>query len=98
MIPRPRNATRSGFAMSATSRGLDSQPVAAPERTGGLRGDLVTVDEVATGGARIAPVRALRPVPAPLGDQRVGHLLERLDLANHAVAAALRAGAARPAP
>src|SRR2546423_12274156 len=72
MIPRPRNATRSGFAMSATSGGLDSQPVAAPQRTGGLRSDLLAVHEVQARGAGVASRGALRPVPAALGDQRVG--------------------------
>src|SRR3954447_17607232 len=98
MIPRPRNATRSGFAMSATSGGLDSQPVAAPQRTAGLRADLLAVHEVASRIAGLAAVRALRPLPAPLGDERVGHLVERLDLADHAVAAAVRAGPSRPSP
>src|SRR4051794_33283692 len=94
MIPRPRNATRSGFAMSATSGGLDSQPVAAPQSTGGLGRRLVAVHEVAARGAWLASGGALRPVTAALGDERVGHLLERLDLADHAVAAAMPAFAA----
>src|SRR2546423_2217906 len=58
MIPRPRNATRSGFAMSATSGGLDSQPVAAPQRTGGLGLDLLAVHEVPARGARLAALGA----------------------------------------
>src|SRR4051794_39390194 len=98
MIPRPRNATRSGFAMSATSGGLDSEPVAAPQRTGGLRADLLAVHEVDARGARLAAGGTLRAAPAALGDQRVGHLLERLDLAHHAVTATVGAGAARSAP
>src|SRR2546423_7098606 len=98
MIPRPRNATRSGFAMSATSGGLDSQPVAAPQRTGGLRRHLVAVHEVAARGTGLAAMGALRAVAAALGYQRVGHLLERLDLADHAVAAVVPARTARVAP
>src|SRR4051812_16234105 len=94
MIPRPRNATRSGFAISATSGGLDSQPVAAPQRTCGLGRDLLAVHEVAPGLARLASVRALRPVAAALGDQRVRHLVQGLELAHHAVAAAVLPGPA----
>src|SRR4051812_49972364 len=98
MIPRPRNATRSGFAISATSGGLDSQPVAAPQRTGGLRSDLLAVHEVQARGAGLAARSALRAVPPAFGDQRVGHLVERFDLAHHAVAAALSAATARATP
>src|SRR5205085_5086914 len=98
MIPRPRNATRSGFAMSATSGGLDSQPVAAPQRTGGLGVHLLAVHEVAARGAGLAAGGSLRTVAAALGDQRVGHLLERLELADHAVAAPVPAVAAGSAP
>src|SRR4051812_50008343 len=98
MIPSPRNATFSRFAMSATSWGLDPQPVAAPQSTGGLGRDLVAVHEVAPAGARLAAGGAARRVAAALGDQRPAHLVERLDLAHHAVAAALGAPAARVAP
>src|SRR3954462_1487646 len=94
MIPSPRNATRSGFAISATSGGLDSQPVAAPQRTGGLRRDLLAVDEVSPRRAWLASLRALRPVAATLGDQRVRHLMQGLELAHHAVATAVLPGPA----
>src|SRR4051794_27929140 len=98
MIPSPRNATRSAFAMSATSGGLDSQPVAAPQRTGGLRRDLLAIDEIPPGGARLAACRALRPVAAALGDERVRHLVQGLEVAHDAVAAAMPAAASGPAP
>src|SRR4051812_815453 len=97
MIPSPRNATRSGFAMSATSGGLDSQPVAAPERTGGLRRHGFAVHEVEALGARLATGGTLRRVAAALGDQRVRHVRQGLDLAYHAVAAAVYARPARVA-
>src|SRR4051812_7033576 len=98
MIPSPRNATRSGLAMSATSGGLDSQPVAAPERTCGLGWDLLSVHKVASRGAGLAAAGALGAVAPALGDERVRHLVERLELADHPVAAAVGAVAARPPP
>src|SRR5919107_2120398 len=102
MIPRPQKATAVGraagstgceallssaLAMSATSGGLDSQPVSGAERARRLGRQLVPVQQVPTRTAGLAAVRAGRCVPAALGDQRVAHLLERLQLADHAVAA-----------
>src|SRR4051794_19537938 len=97
MMPSPRNATRSGFAMSASSRGLDAQPVAGAQGTGGLARDLFSVHEVAARLSRLAAAGARRGVPAALGDQRIAHVGERLNLTHHAVAAAVATGAARPA-
>src|SRR5215210_4319771 len=98
MMPRPRKATRSRSAMSATSGGLDPQPITGAQRTGGLRGDLLAVHEVAPARSRLAAVRPARGVAPPLGYERPAHLGERLQLANDAVAASLRARAARAAP
>src|SRR5829696_8319010 len=112
MIPRPQNATRavagslgrraaassSPLAMSATSGGLDSQPVSGAERARGLGRQLPPVQQVPTRTARFAAVRAGRRVQAALGDERVAHLVERLELADHAVAAAVAAGPAGAAP
>ena len=64
---------------------------------GRLRRQLLAVEQVAPARARLAAVRARRRVAAALGDERVGHVLERLDLAHDAVAAAVLAGAARAA-
>ena len=84
--------------MSATSRGLDPQPVAGPEAAGRLRRQLLAVQQVPTRRARLAAVSAGRRVAAPLGDQREAHLVQRLELAHDAVAAAVPPGAARAAP
>src|SRR6185503_17461106 len=99
MMPRPQKATRRSLAsISATSRCLDPQPVPGLEAAGRFRRQLVPVQQVPTRRARLAAVSAGRGVPAPLGDQREAHRLERLELARNAVAAALPAGAARAAP
>src|SRR3954453_11122473 len=92
MMPSPMNPTSS--AMPATSRRLDPQPLTRPQATAGLRGQLLAVQEVAPLRARLAAVRAGRRVAAALGEQRVVHLGERLELAHHAVAALVRAVAA----
>ena len=83
--------------MSATSRCLDSQPVAGMEVARRLRRQLLAVDEVLTPRARLATIGARRRMAAALGDQRVAHLGERLELAHHAVAAARAPRAARAA-
>src|SRR4051812_2968306 len=97
MIPSPTNPTRSRPAMPTTSRCLDSKSVAGAERAGRLARQLLAVDQVPTPGAGLATVRSRRGVAAALGDQRVAHLGQRLQLADHAVAAGLAARAA-PAP
>src|SRR3954451_5742445 len=98
MIPSPTNPTRSRPAMPTTSRCLDSKSVARAERAGRLARQLLAVDQVPTPGAGLATVRSRRGVAAALGDQRIAHLGQRLQLADHAVAAGLAAGAARAAP
>src|SRR3954453_3453995 len=91
MMPSPRKATFSGAAMATSSRCLDSQPIAGAQCTGGLRRQLVPVQQVATARAVAAAVRAARRMPPPLGQGRVAHAVERLDLADAAVAAGVLA-------
>src|SRR5688572_32823414 len=100
MIPRPQKATFSSgsLAISATSGGLDSQPVSGTEGARRLRRQLFPVQQVPAGGSGLAPLGAGRRVAAALGDEREAHLLERLQLAHDAVSAPVRAGAARPVP
>src|SRR5688500_18085226 len=98
MIPRPTKPTFSIPAMSATSRCLDSQPVAGAQYARRLARELLAVDPVPTPSAGLATVGAGRRVSAALGDQRVAHLGQRLELACHAVTAAVAPGAARAAP
>src|SRR5688572_18561254 len=101
MIPRPQKATAVGgaagsagceamlfspLAMSATSGGLDSQPVSGAERASRFGRQHVPVQQVPTRTARLAAVGSGRCVPAALGDERVAHLVERLQLADHPVA------------
>src|SRR4051794_3467885 len=97
MMPSPRKATRSCFAMSTTSRGLDPQTVTGPQATGRLRLELLAVDGVPPALARVAARSARRGVAAALGQQRVGHVVKRFELADDAVAALVLAGAARSA-
>src|SRR5829696_3339063 len=94
MMPSPANPIFSSLAISATSRCLDSQPVAGLQGSRRLRRQLVAVDQVPTPSARLATVGPRRGVPAPLRDQRVAHLRERLELAHHTVAAAIAPGPA----
>src|SRR5439155_24287322 len=97
MIPSPRNANLLGvrasrilelLSMSASSRCLDPQPPARPQDAGRLRRRLLAVDQVPARLARRSARGARRCVAAALGDQRVAHLRERLELADDAVAAA----------
>src|SRR4051812_16806830 len=80
--------------MAASAGGLDAQPLTGAQPTGGLRRDLLTADEVAPGGAVAAALGAPRPRAPPLGDQRVGHALQRPDPADDAAPAAMGAVAA----
>src|SRR5436309_14554443 len=99
MMPSPMNPTRSifsilrGAAVPAGTRRLDTQPVTGAQPPRRLGRQLFAVEEVAPGPARRAPVRPRRRVAPALGDQGVLHLLERLDLAHDAVAAAKAARA-----
>src|SRR3954468_9076041 len=97
MIPRPRKAMRSGLSMSTTSGCLDSKSVAGLQLPERLAGYLRPVQEVPTRLAGLAARGLGRAVAPALRDQRVAHRLERLELADHAVAAAVRAAAARAA-
>src|SRR4051812_6726832 len=83
--------------MAAAAGGLDAQSLARAQRAQRLGTDVGAVDRVAPHRPRAAPVGARRSMPAALADQRVGHVLERLDLPDHAVAAAVGAVAARAA-
>src|SRR5829696_7759572 len=78
----------SSSAISAASRGLDSQSVAGLQGSRCLCRQLVAVDEVPTPSALLATVGPRRRVPASLGDERVAHLGQHLELSDHAVAAA----------
>src|SRR5215211_225829 len=98
MIPSPTNPTRSPRpATPTTSRCLDSQTVPPRERARRLRRQLPAVQQVPTRSARFPALRPRRRMAATLRDQRVAHLRERLELADHAVPAAGGAGAARAA-
>src|SRR4051794_37533180 len=88
------SAAPSRRAVAPAAGGLDPQPLAGAERPRGLRLDLGVPDEVASHRAVPAAVGARWRVTAPLGQQRVRHVLERLDLADDAVAAAALAVAA----
>src|SRR4051794_6132782 len=98
MIPSPRKATRSAGTVAPAARGLDPQHLAGSELAARLGRDLLVVDEVASRLPVLAAVGAAGGVAAALGDERVGHGLERLDGADDAVAPAVRAAAARAAP
>src|SRR3954447_2994761 len=76
---------------------VDFELLPAEEASRRLRRELLAVEQVAPAGAVRAAAGARRRVPAALRQQRVRHRLERLDLADHAVAAALRSGAAAAA-
>src|SRR5688572_20435144 len=96
MIPSPTNPT--GSPKAATSRRLDPQSLTAPQATARLRRELLAVEQVASGRAGGAAAGARRAVPAALGEQRVLHRLEGLQLADDSVAAVVGSRAARPAP
>src|SRR5436190_13256755 len=97
MIPSPRNEIRSSAAMPTSTRGLDPQPLAGAQGTGGLGRQLVAVQEIAPRLARFAAVRTARPVSAAFREERELHLAEGLQLADHAVPAAVASRAARVA-
>src|SRR3954451_3583478 len=96
MIPSPMNPTASR-AMPATSRCLDPQPLAGPQATGRLGGELLAVEQVAPPLARLPAVRARRSVPPALREQREVHRRQRLQLADDPVAPAEAPRAARAA-
>src|ERR1700722_20258022 len=103
MMPRPRNPIRSdisawGTSESSSARGLDAQPLSWGQRTGRLAGQRPAVEQIASRHPIAASRRSTRAVPAPLRDQREGHLLLRLDHPHHPVAAAVPALPAGAAP
>src|SRR5215204_30591 len=83
--------------MPTSTGGLDSQAIAGAQRTRGLRGQLIAVQQVAARLTVTAAVGAGRRVLTALREQRVAHVGERLDLPDHAVAAALVAVASAAA-
>src|SRR6187200_2619048 len=93
MIPNPMNPTARS-AMPTTSRRLDPQRLTARQATARLRRQLLAVDQVAALRAGLAASRSGRSVAAALGEQRVVHVRERLELADHAVAASVSSIAA----
>src|ERR1700690_654690 len=91
-------AVRHRLPEPAASGRFDAQPLPGAQRARDLAWQWLAVERVAPGRSRLAPGGAPRGVPAALGDQREGHLLQRLQLADHAVAAARVPGAAGAAP
>ena len=83
--------------MAAPAGGLDPQALAGRERAGRLGLDRPAVEQIDADGPVLPAVGAARRVTAALGDQRELHRLERLELADDAVAAAVSPGAARAA-
>src|SRR4051794_12174887 len=87
-----------GAAVTAAPGRLERQPVAYGQRARRLRLQLLAVEQVAPPRARLAARRPGRGVTAALGDERVGHRRQRLELADDPVAAAPGAVAAGAAP
>src|SRR5262249_8694242 len=81
-------------AKAPSARRFDAQALAGAELSRDLPGKRDAIDQIASGGARSAPFGPAWAVAAALGDQREGELGKRLDLSNHAVAAAVAPGAA----
>src|SRR3954462_1651885 len=94
MPPSPMNPT-AWSAMPTTSRRLDPQRLTARQATARLRWQLLAVLEIAPLGPRGAAPGAWGSIAAALGQQRVVHVGERLELADDAVAASVASGAAR---
>src|SRR3954464_13008523 len=95
MIPRPMKPTLS--AISAASRCLDPQSLAGAQRPARLGRQFFPVKQVAPARARLPAGGAGWTMPPALGEQREVHLGQRLELADDTIAAAVRAGTARPA-
>jgi hypothetical protein len=83
---------------ATTSGRFDSEDVSSGKLDGGLRWELVSVEEVPSGRARFAPLGAGGSVPAALAEDGGAAVLERLELADDAVAASVQALAARAEP
>ena len=84
--------------MAASSGGLEPEPVTDAQATCRLGAQLLAVEQVAPRCAGLSAVGARRGVTPALGDERVLHLRERLDLADDAVAPVVAPGAAAAAP
>src|SRR4051812_29875624 len=98
MIPRPIQPTRMAGtlrrAVPTAARRLEPQALAGAQRPGSLRLELVALEQRATRRAGLAAVGPRGRMAAALGEDREGHLLERLGFADHAIAAAVAARAA----
>src|SRR5947208_16193155 len=90
-------AMRGAPEASAAGR-FETQALALAQRPGGLARKRPPVERVAPAGAGLPPRRAGRAMAAALGDEREAHLLERFELAHHAIAATMAPVAARAAP
>src|SRR5947207_1300680 len=84
--------------LTCAARRTNLQLLPAEKGPRGLRRQHFAVEQIAAGGAVRAALRAGWGVPAALGQQRVRHRFEGLDLADHAVAATVGTGAAAAAP
>src|SRR6202035_2015937 len=98
MIPRPRKTIRStvssgDISESSPTGRFDAQPPAAAQRARALAGGGAPAVAVPPGRPRQSAMGAARGMAPALGDQREGHLAQRLELAHHAVPAAVPSGA-----
>src|SRR2546429_2609793 len=85
-------------AEPAAAGSLDRHHVACGEIARRLRRERLAVQEIAAGHSRLPPAFALRRAGPPFADQREPAILERLELAYHALAAAVTAGSAGSTP
>src|SRR5919198_92060 len=98
-MPSTRPAIAESLASpSAATRCLDRDDVPRREVAGELRAGRLAVDEVPAGRAGRAASLSLRGVRAALADDREAAVLERAQLADDAVSAAVLAVAARAEP
>src|SRR5512134_125102 len=77
------------------ARRLDSEHVSRPEVDGRLRGQLSPVEEISAGRAGTAALRARGRTGPALADDRGSASLQRLELADDPITAALTAAAPR---
>src|SRR4051812_48258264 len=96
---QPQRGDTSGrLPEPATARRLDTQALPGCKLASDLRLELGAVQQVASARAVAAAGGAWWGMAPALGQQRIGHRLERLELAHDAVAATPRARAAAAAP
>src|SRR3954454_12245381 len=85
-------------AATSAARRLDAQPLARPQLSSRLRLELLAIEQVAPARAVRSAIGTPRRVLAALGERRIRHRLERLELADDTVASAVRSGTAAVAP